>query len=51
MPKTASLSSKDSLTVRRRLVEILGSDPAIELVGEAADGKRAIELCERYRRT
>src|SRR5438552_2339011 len=49
MPKTRVLVVEDSLTVRRRLVEILRSDPAIELVGEAADGKRAIELCERYR--
>jgi two-component system chemotaxis response regulator CheB len=40
---------EDSATVRQRLVDILGSDPDIELVGEAEDGKRAIELCQQYR--
>ncbi len=40
-----ALVVEDSLTVRRRLVEILEADPEIELVGEAADGRRAIELC------
>jgi two-component system, chemotaxis family, protein-glutamate methylesterase/glutaminase len=45
MAKTRVLVVEDSLTVRMRLVEILRSDPEIELVGEAEDGKRAIELC------
>jgi two-component system, chemotaxis family, protein-glutamate methylesterase/glutaminase len=49
MAKTRVLVVEDSLTVRRRLVEILSSDPDIELVGEAGDGRRAIELCEQYR--
>jgi two-component system, chemotaxis family, protein-glutamate methylesterase/glutaminase len=49
MPKTRVLVVEDSATVRQRLVDILGSDPDIELVGEAADGKRAIELCQQYR--
>ncbi len=49
MPKTRVLVVEDSPTVRSRLVEILTSDPDVELVGEAGDGKRAIELCERYR--
>src|SRR5712691_9392967 len=39
----------DSLTVRQRLCEMLSADPAIELVGEAEDGKRAIELCQEWR--
>jgi two-component system chemotaxis response regulator CheB len=39
----------DSLTVLRRLSEVLGADPEIEVVGEAADGKRAIELCSALR--
>ncbi len=39
----------DSLTIRKRIVEILASDPAFEVIGEADDGKRAIELCERLR--
>jgi two-component system, chemotaxis family, protein-glutamate methylesterase/glutaminase len=49
MAKTRVLVVEDSLTVRKRLVDILASDPEIELVGEAEDGKRAIELCRRYR--
>jgi two-component system chemotaxis response regulator CheB len=40
---------EDSLTVRRRLCEVLESDPGIELVGEAGDGKRAVELCQALR--
>jgi len=36
---------EDSATVRGRLVAILGSDPDIDIVGEAADGRRAIEIC------
>ncbi|HEX3344293.1 MAG TPA: chemotaxis-specific protein-glutamate methyltransferase CheB [Polyangiaceae bacterium] len=39
----------DSLTVRKRLCEILARDPSVEVVGEAADGKRAIELCRDLR--
>src|SRR3984893_15769519 len=49
MAKIRVLVVEDSLTVRRRLTEILASDPDIEVVGEAADGKRAIELCLCYR--
>jgi two-component system chemotaxis response regulator CheB len=40
---------EDSLTVRRRLCEVLAADAGIEVVGEAADGKRAIELCQSLR--
>jgi two-component system, chemotaxis family, protein-glutamate methylesterase/glutaminase len=36
---------EDSLTVRARLCQVLRADPDIEVVGEAEDGKRAIELC------
>src|ERR1700723_2269757 len=39
----------DSLTVRKRLVEILSDTPGIEVVGEAVDGKQAIELCRECR--
>ena len=39
----------DSLTVRRRLVEILASVPDIEVIGEAADGRRAVELTRQLR--
>jgi two-component system chemotaxis response regulator CheB len=49
MAKTRVLVAEDSLTVRMRLVEILRSDPDVELVGMAADGKQAIELCGKLR--
>ena len=42
MPRKRVLLVEDSATVRGRLREVLQSDPEIELVGEAADGKRAI---------
>jgi two-component system, chemotaxis family, protein-glutamate methylesterase/glutaminase len=45
MKKTRVLVVEDSLTVRRRLCEVLSADPEIELVGEAGDGKEAIALC------
>lgn len=38
---------EDSLTVRRHLCEILAGDPGFEVVGEAEDGKSAIEMCLR----
>jgi len=40
---------EDSLTVRRRLVDLFESDPELEVVGEAEDGRTAIELCGRLR--
>ncbi len=49
MTKTRVLVVEDSATVRARLVEILSADPGIELVGEACDGKHAIELCLQHR--
>jgi two-component system, chemotaxis family, protein-glutamate methylesterase/glutaminase len=39
----------DSLTVRGQLREVLGADPELEVVGEAEDGKRAIELVQLLR--
>jgi two-component system chemotaxis response regulator CheB len=45
MARTRVLVVDDSQTVRKRLVEILASDPRIEVIGEAEDGKRAIEMC------
>ena len=47
--KTAVLVVEDSLTVRKHLVAVLSSDPELEVAGEAADGKTAIELCQRLR--
>jgi len=40
---------EDSLTVRRRLREVLDADSEIEVVGEAGDGRHAIELCAALR--
>lgn len=39
----------DSFTVRKHIVEVLEGTPDFEVVGEASDGKTAIELCERLR--
>jgi len=49
MKKLRILVAEDSLTIRRRFCEILAADPALEVVGEAENGKRAIELCEQLR--
>jgi two-component system chemotaxis response regulator CheB len=49
MARTRVLVVDDSPTVRGRLTEILAGDPEIELVGEAPDGKRAIEICQECR--
>src|SRR3954452_17952208 len=49
MARIRVLVVEDSVTVRQRLIEILGSDSEIELVGEAGDGRRAIELCAQQR--
>jgi two-component system chemotaxis response regulator CheB len=40
---------EDSPTVRDRLCAVIATDASLELVGEAADGKRAIELCQTLR--
>ena len=49
MARTRVLMVEDSATIRGRLQEILATDPEIELVGTAPDGKMAIELCEALR--
>lgn len=46
---TRVLVVDDSLTVRKRIVEVLSAAPDMEVVGEAGDGKRAIELCTKLR--
>lgn len=45
MNRIRVLVVEDSLTVRKFLVNVLQSSPEFDVVGEAADGKRAIELC------
>jgi two-component system chemotaxis response regulator CheB len=49
MPKIRVLVVDDSLTVRKHLVEVLSTDPELQVIGEAEDGKRAIELCRTLR--
>jgi two-component system, chemotaxis family, protein-glutamate methylesterase/glutaminase len=49
MKRIRVLVVEDSLTVRRRICEVLAADAEIELVGEAVDGKQAIELCREHR--
>jgi len=39
----------DSLTVRRKICEVLNAAPDIEVVGEAEDGRSAIEICQELR--
>jgi two-component system chemotaxis response regulator CheB len=40
---------EDSLTVRKRLVEVIAGDADLTVVGEAADGRQAIALCQSLR--
>ncbi len=49
MEKIRVLVVEDSLTVRKRLAEVASADPELEIVGEAGDGKRAIDLCMSLR--
>lgn len=37
---------EDSLTVREHIVQTIESDPTFQVVGQAQDGRTAIELCE-----
>jgi two-component system chemotaxis response regulator CheB len=45
MAKIRVLIVEDSLSVRHRLIDVLGADPEIDIVGVAEDGRAAIELC------
>lgn len=49
MTKIRVLVVEDSLTVRKRLIEVLECDPDLEVVAEAPDGQRAVELCVSLR--
>jgi two-component system chemotaxis response regulator CheB len=46
---TRVLVIDDSLTVRKRLIEILERAPDLQVVGEAGDGRRAVELTRQLR--
>jgi two-component system chemotaxis response regulator CheB len=43
------LVAEDSATARALLVEVLRSDPELEVVGEAKDGVEAVELAQKLR--
>jgi two-component system, chemotaxis family, protein-glutamate methylesterase/glutaminase len=49
MPKIRVLVVEDSLTVRKRLVEVIASDPDLEVIAEGENGQQAIELCRALR--
>lgn len=49
MGRVRVLVVDDSLTVRRRIIEVLEADPELEIVGEAEDGRRCIELCQELK--
>jgi two-component system chemotaxis response regulator CheB len=49
MKRIRVLVVEDSLTVRKYLCEVLAGDPEIDVVGEANDGRQAIELCQQLR--
>lgn len=43
------LVADDSLTVRKRIVDLLSAHPDFEVVAEAVDGREVIEACQRLR--
>jgi two-component system, chemotaxis family, protein-glutamate methylesterase/glutaminase len=45
MARLRVLVVEDSITIRKRLVEVLEGDPHFEVVGEAEDGRQAIDRC------
>jgi two-component system, chemotaxis family, protein-glutamate methylesterase/glutaminase len=49
MPKIRVLVVEDSLTVRKRLVEVIASDSELEVVAEGENGQQAIDLCRTLR--
>jgi two-component system, chemotaxis family, protein-glutamate methylesterase/glutaminase len=49
MARIRVLVVEDSLTVRKRLTEVIGTDRDLELIAEAGNGRDAIELCRTLR--
>ena len=48
-PPIRVLVVDDSMTVRGLIADVLNADPTFMVVGEATDGRQAIEMCERLR--
>jgi two-component system chemotaxis response regulator CheB len=46
---TRVLVVEDSLSVRKRLVELLSAEPDLEVVGEAEDGRLGVAMCRALR--
>lgn len=44
-----ALVAEDSPTARQLIVEILSSDPGIQVIGQAVNGREAVELAQRLR--
>lgn len=49
MKRIRVLIAEDSLTVRKLLAQVLAAQPDFEVVGEAENGRQAIELCRELR--
>ena len=49
MAKTRVLVVEDSLTVRKRLIEVIATDSELEVVAEADNGRTGVELCRTLR--
>ena len=49
MKRLRILVADDSITVRKRIVEVLEAQADFEVVAEANDGREAIEACQRLR--
>lgn len=49
MKRVRVLVAEDSATVRQHLCDVIATDPELELVGAAEEGKQAIELCRELR--
>jgi two-component system chemotaxis response regulator CheB len=49
MTRTRVVVVDDSATVRAYLSEVLRADPDIDVIAEAGDGQRAVQLCESLR--
>ena len=45
MNRLRIIVAEDSTTVRKRRGSELPADPQIEVIGEAVDGREALELC------